>query len=430
MLLFIALRYAEAIQVLKYKSVLPTPWEGDDGVRQEVYVLSDPGQYAVISPSTDGSNKLTIFCYAPLSVSLYNFWSSTSLKLDIASTKYEVYMGYSVSSTVSLSKARETAWFYSSLPWKSKEFNLSPFEDACIGVQTEYGYTIALQWKFINYMMTVVTMTGLMLFWMAPTLSRNPFFHYTSGIILGLFTSILIVTYFTQKRLKQSFFSWMGLVYSASVYFMIRTWFNLMEYLTEQYIPLLVGYVIVVSIISFATVYRMGPPSNPRTINLIQWAIQLVSLVMVALSSYHQAASLFLSLSIFTWASIPANLKSGVNTQIRMRLFKPKVKLLSELEYNTQAHEETRKALEQLKNYCRSAESKPWRTVLRLKSPERFAEFIEGSPHLTEAEVVEYSHWDYDSDDFDNEMLTDDDDDDVTEGDNVDVTAADTKEDK
>ena len=96
--------------------------------------------------------------------------------------------------------------------------------------------------------------------------------------------------------------------------------------MTEQYIHLLVGYVLVTGIISFAAVYRMGPPSNPRTINLIQWAMQLVSLVMVVMSSYHKPASLLLSLTLLTWAAIPASLKSGVNTQIRKRLFKPQVR--------------------------------------------------------------------------------------------------------
>ena len=42
----------------------------------------------------------------------------------------------------------------------------------------------------------------------------------------------------------------------------------------------------------------------------------------------------------------------------------------------------------------------------------RFAEFIEGSPHLTEAEVMEYSHFDYnttdDEEEDENEIFTDD----------------------
>ena len=43
------------------------------------------------------------------------------------------------------------------------------------------------------------------------------------------------------------------------------------------------------------------------------------------------------------------------------------------------------------------------------KFPLRFAEFIEGSPHLTEGEVMEYSHWEYNTDDDDDsDLYTDD----------------------
>ena len=52
--------------------------------------------------------------------------------------------------------------------------------------------------------------------------------------------------------------------------------------------------------------------------------------------------------------------------------------------------------------------SKKWHLNIHF----RFAEFIEGSPHLTEAEVMEYSHFDYnttdDEEDDEDEILTDD----------------------
>ena len=53
----------------------------------------------------------------------------------------------------------------------------------------------------------------------------------------------------------------------------------------------------------------------------------------------------------------------------------------------------TKKALDELRTYCMSPESKPWKTVSKLASPSRFAEFIEGAPHITENEIMEYSHW-------------------------------------
>ena len=36
------------------------------------------------------------------------------------------------------------------------------------------------------------------------------------------------------------------------------------------------AYVVVASLISFAVLYRVAPPTNERTLNLIQWTVQLV----------------------------------------------------------------------------------------------------------------------------------------------------------
>jgi len=379
------------------------------GIPYKTYLLNKKGEFARVAADPLGNDQLSLFCYEAVEPSVSLFWSSAGMKLDLASTNYEVYLGPNVSSVVSLAKLSESEWFYSRLPWRSKEFKVSPFENICVGVQSKDSFSLSLQWRHVNYGMFCFTLAGLVMFFMAPKLCRNTFFHYTTGISVGLLMSIVILTYLVQRRFKQSLFSWVGLAYSLSVYLMTRTWFNIKEYLSEQYFHLVVIYVIGAGLASFAIIYRMGPPSDHRTLNLITWSMQFVSLVMIFLSSYHQQASLALIILIVSWAAIPASLKSGVNTEIRKRFFKPKIKLLSEEEFNTQAMVETRRALEELKSFCRSPDSKPWQTVSRLSDPRRFAEFIEGSPHLTEGEVMEYSHWEYNTDDDeDNDLYTDD----------------------
>ena len=47
----------------------------------------------------------------------------------------------------------------------------------------------------------------------------------------------------------------------------------------------LVIYIFVAGVISFAVMYRFGPVENPRTFNLIQWSIQLLALILIALAS-------------------------------------------------------------------------------------------------------------------------------------------------
>ena len=64
---------------------------------------------------------------------------------------------------------------------------------------------------------------------------------------------------------------------------------------------------------------------NPRTLNLIQWSLQGFALLVVYLSSYHQAASLFLAISVVLWTAVPDRVKAKTRTWYRTR-FPPKVR--------------------------------------------------------------------------------------------------------
>ena len=80
--------------------------------------------------------------------------------------------------------------------------------------------------------------------------------------------------------------------------------------------------------------------------------------------------------------------------------FKPKIKLLSEDEYLDQSRIETEKALKNLREFCQSPKCNSWKIASRLDSPTRFAEFVQGSSHLTQHEVMEYSQVDFNDDDL------------------------------
>ncbi len=53
----------------------------------------------------------------------------------------------------------------------------------------------------------------------------------------------------------------------------------------QEYWIYVVIYIVVAAVISFALLYRVGPITNPRTFDLIEWSIQLVGLVMVYFST-------------------------------------------------------------------------------------------------------------------------------------------------
>ena len=51
-------------------------------------------------------------------------------------------------------------------------------------------------------------------------------------------------------------------------------------------------YGIVAAVVTFAVLYRMGPISNPRTFDLIQWTIQFLGLCLIYFSTQMQELSL------------------------------------------------------------------------------------------------------------------------------------------
>jgi hypothetical protein len=71
----------------------------------------------------------------------------------------------------------------------------------------------------------LATAAGLAVFTMAPSLcrsaarlqqctnsssARNTFFHYTTGISVGILLSVLLMTFLLQRRFQQSLFSWVS----------------------------------------------------------------------------------------------------------------------------------------------------------------------------------------------------------------------------
>jgi hypothetical protein len=54
-----------------------------------------------------------------------------------------------------------------------------------------------------------MTVFGLLLFFYAPTLCGNVVFHYTTGVAVGICLSLVVLTYFLQKRviLKNNIFN-------------------------------------------------------------------------------------------------------------------------------------------------------------------------------------------------------------------------------
>jgi len=358
-----------------------------------IYVLTGRKDQRTIKASD--YEELRIFCHLGQGPELVGFWSAAEMRLKIDGDNYNVYMADNVSMVQAMHQEHASTWFYSSLPWKSKTMRLNPFETSCVGVLSRDEYSLALHKYRVNYWQVVMTLMGVALFVYAPSLCRNVFFHYTTGVAAGVFLSLVVVSFLIQRKFNLG--KWALACYSLSVYFLTTIWYNLKQYLVENHIYVL-GYLVISALISFAACYRMGPVSNPRTINLIQWTMQLAALILIYLSSYHQVASLSLAICILSWSLIPDTFKTRVQVQYQKTFVKPKIRLLTESEYVDQSRVETTKALNELREFCQSPKCNAWKHISSLKSPTRFAEFVQGDSHVTQNELLEWTDFEQELD--------------------------------
>ena len=80
---------------------------------------------------------------------------------------------------------------------------ISTFEPSCVGILTREQYRISLLVKRVDYISVIMTFIGLALFYYAKDLCRNVFFHYTTGVGVGIFLSLVVIIYFIQKRVSK-----------------------------------------------------------------------------------------------------------------------------------------------------------------------------------------------------------------------------------
>ncbi|VDN38575.1 unnamed protein product [Gongylonema pulchrum] len=87
------------------------------------------------------------------------------------------------------------------------------------------------------------------------------------------------------------------------------------------------------------------------------------------------------------WLISAASKLLSVLRAVRSFLFPECRRLLTLEEYQQQGEEETRKALEQLRQYCRSPEANAWKITCSVNDPKKFASFVDGaSDHVSEEE--------------------------------------------
>ncbi|CAJ1084588.1 nuclear envelope integral membrane protein 1 [Xyrichtys novacula] len=380
-----------SVNVLLFTSLLiclPQNLHGLTGTKLQIIDLQD-GQDYVMS----GSNR---FCYKN---SVVPTWRQTWTRIHVRVSSSNVFKVVTVEGEEELQELDRFSfwgWFQSLLRERQNEttININLFsKKKCFKIEPadKTLYTVKPLRKFDVYLF-LVFLAGMLLFLFADSLSRSQVFFYSAGMSTGMIASLIIVFFILGRFLpkKSPFYVLIVGGWSFSVYAIQLAFKNLSVILREHW-HMALGYVAVVGFISFAVCYLYGPLVDQRSINILSWTLQIFGLLLVYLGiQIQQVAFAIIVAAVFSkYLEYPVFLVVAVCRKMkRFVRWKPEPRrLLTEEEYQKQGEEETRRALDELRKYCNSPECSPWKAVSRLQSPKRFADFVEGSPHLMSNEV-------------------------------------------
>lgn len=145
----------------------------------------------------------------------------------------------------------------------------------------------------IDYWKVLILATGILLFFSGPKLSNNTLFYYICGVSLGICASFLILIYFISKLFptRPMMYGFVAGGWAVGIY-VLQILLENVRVIFTSYSNYVLYYMIATGFISFVLCYRMGPPTNPRSKNLIKWALQTTGLVMVFNCSHYQEAAM------------------------------------------------------------------------------------------------------------------------------------------
>uniref|UniRef100_H2YX63 Nuclear envelope integral membrane protein 1 n=1 Tax=Ciona savignyi TaxID=51511 RepID=H2YX63_CIOSA len=289
-----------------------------------------------------------------------------------------------------------------------KENCISPFNEIFVNIKAQDNnqrFSVQTHLRYIDVTCCVCLLIGIVMFYTAAGMSRSVLFYYTSGISIGVVGSLIVIVFIISRYLPKKPAAYATLIggWSVCAWLFAKMQNNLLEIVKEHYYFAL-GYVLIAGFASFAVCYKRGPVSDPRSQHIIQWMIQLVSLLLVYNGSQLPKVSITIMSSMLVTEACKVIVVQNIYFNIIRMLKKisffqriigkygdpPPRKLLTQDEYYKQGQIETEKALAELRNYCQSPQCSPWKTLANIESPKRFASFIEGDSHLVDAEVTMY----------------------------------------
>ncbi|XP_022234126.1 nuclear envelope integral membrane protein 1 [Drosophila obscura] len=354
-------------------------------------VFLAPGTSIDITANGYGSNTLRTYCYPGKPLSLLSLFETVEFLLGIGNDDYSEYGGRTPQEVLDHYNEQRSLFSFTLFSQKRQRIHLSPFDPQCIGVASRQPYNVRLHhaqfdvWRFLQFGL------GVIVFWSSRNLAKNSIFYYLAGIMLGICGSLLLIISLTSKLFPRRPMMYGVLIGGWTIgLYILKQLADNMRLILLTYRDYVVWYLIITGLISFLICYRIGPPKNPRSQNIIMWLLQAVGGALAYFSSWHSSGVLFLMVSVFAAYYFPQSLLAYGHSFYRRR-FPPKRRLLTNDEYYKQTVEETQRSLAELRRFVNSPDCRQWNIMSSLRNPLRFATFANGEPHLFDEEIDDYS---------------------------------------
>ncbi|KAH8364882.1 hypothetical protein KR200_000213, partial [Drosophila serrata] len=350
-----------------------------------------PGTSINVTANPFGSKILWTYCYKGKKPSIINFLETIEFYLAIRTEDFAQYGGKTAEEVLKHYNQRQSLFSVTLFSQKRQRIPISPFEQQCIGIESRQPYNMTLQQKSLDPWHLMHLSAGLLLFWISRRLAKNSVFYYLAGVILGICASMLVVIYLAARVIPRRPMMYGVLIGGWTLgFYVLKQVVDNMRLILLTYREYVVWYLIVTGLISFLICYRIGPPKNPRSQNIIMWVLQATGGALVYFSSWHTNAAVFLIAVAFVVYYFPPSVIIYLKRSY-LRRFPPKRRLLTQEEYYQQTAKETANSLSELQQYLNSPGCKQWDLITKLHNPIRFAEFANGAPHLKEEEIDDYS---------------------------------------
>uniref|UniRef100_A0A8D0E3U6 Nuclear envelope integral membrane protein 2 n=1 Tax=Salvator merianae TaxID=96440 RepID=A0A8D0E3U6_SALMN len=266
-------------------------------------------------------------------------------------------------------------------------------EKTCFRIQplNQEPYQLNVQQIMLDHKLFLLFIAGGFLFHFAYSLSRSTVFYCSTGVALGVLATPVFVILMLKRFIPKLSTFW--ILMSGCLFSTLYLYYTLKEdlkWLWHTSVHYVLGYSLIVGLISFAICYKHGPLNSERSVNLLMWTLQLTGLILIYFGlAIPQVA--YAVIVVMICSKILHHLLRIYNYVGRKayRFFKPEdleVRYLTEEEYWEQGEQETRKALEELRSYCKRPSFPSWVAVVKLQSPQKFAKFVLGLPHVTPEE--------------------------------------------